>query len=197
MTENSAEQFQGTQSVLMLSDGSMNSPKRESESILVVPNLMKTQMNLDRHPKCQNHTSLKVDAMDIYATSTLDTDIEKGKLETPKSNDEAVGNLKTEDSLTFFQRALQREISLRIGGKFMQLLMNNSLELPKFFPRDKCMTERIFETPTSRSRKFKRSASFNSRRVVFLFSILSSMGTIILIYLTLRVRQIADASSNI
>lgn len=61
---------------------------------------MKTQMCLDTHPKCQNHTSLKVDIMDIYATSILDPDIEKGKLEMPKSDGEAVGNSKTEDSLT-------------------------------------------------------------------------------------------------
>lgn len=93
-------QCQSTQSVLMLSDGGTNSPKCESESILVVPNLMKTQMCLDAHPKCQNHTSLKVDVMDIYATSIPDADIEKGKLETTKSNDEAVGNVKAEDSLT-------------------------------------------------------------------------------------------------
>lgn len=189
MAVNSAEECQGPQSVLISYDGSTNGPECESESIVVVPNLMKTQMCLDAHPKSQNHTSIKVDVMDIYATSILDTDIEKGKVEPPKSNDEAAGNLKTEDSLT---RALQREISLHVGGRFMQLLTNNCLELPKFSPRD-----RVFDTPSNRSRKYKRSSSFNSRRVVFLFSILSSIGTIILIYLTLRVRQIADASANI
>ncbi|XP_027076540.1 uncharacterized protein [Coffea arabica] len=155
------------------------------------------EMCLDAPPKCQNYPSVKVDVMDIYESSILDTDVEKGKLEIPQSNGEVVGDSKPEDSLKYFQRALQREINFHVGGKFMQLLMNNNLELPKFSPRDKCMTERVFDTPTNRSRKYKRSASFNSRRVVFLFSILSSVGTIILIYLTLRVRQIGDASANI
>lgn len=31
-----------------------------------------------------------------------------------------------------FQRMLQREIASLMGGKFMQLLMNHSVELPKF-----------------------------------------------------------------
>lgn len=197
MAVNSADECQGTHSVLMISDGCTNSPKSESESVLVVPNLMKTQMCLDAPPKCQNYPSVKVDVMDIYESSILDTDVEKGKLEIPQSNGEVVGDSKPEDSLKYFQRALQREINFHVGGKFMQLLMNNNLELPKFSPRDKCMTERVFDTPTNRSRKYKRSTSFNSRRVVFLFSILSSVGTIILIYLTLRVRQIGDASANI
>ncbi|KAL6523681.1 hypothetical protein OROGR_017284 [Orobanche gracilis] len=93
---------------------------------------------------------------------------------------------------------LPREICLQIGGKLMQLLMNHGTELPKFTSRDRFVTERVNDMPNNRSRKFKRSASFNSRRVVLLFSVLSSMGTIVLIYLTLRVRlQISDASGNI
>ena len=83
----------------MTSDGCTNSPKSESESVLVVPNLMKTQMCLDAHPKCQNYPSVKVDVMDIYESSILDTDIEKGKLEIPQSNGEVVGDSKPEDSL--------------------------------------------------------------------------------------------------
>ncbi|KAL7584376.1 uncharacterized protein LOC111903851 isoform X1 [Lactuca sativa] len=61
------------------------------------------------------------------------------------------------------------------------LLMNHNLILPKFSIR---------EAP--RMRKYKRSSSFNSRKVLLLFSVLSSLGTIILIYLTLRVKQIGD-----
>lgn len=33
------------------------------------------------------------------------------------------------------QRALRRQISLQIGKKFMHLLVNDSLELPKFTSR--------------------------------------------------------------
>ncbi|KAG9158336.1 hypothetical protein Leryth_000454 [Lithospermum erythrorhizon] len=94
-----------------------------------------------------------------------------------------------------FLRVVQREISLQIGGKFMQLLMNRSLDLSKFCFRDKNAGKRIYDTSTNRSRKYKRSASFNSRRVFLLFSVVSIMGTMILIYLTLRVRQITDAAA--
>ncbi|RID77149.1 hypothetical protein BRARA_A00079 [Brassica rapa] len=45
-------------------------------------------------------------------------------------------------------------------------------------------------------RRYKRAASFDSRKIVILFSILSSVGTLILIYLTLRVRQNGDNSFN-
>ncbi|GAA0146885.1 hypothetical protein LIER_42929 [Lithospermum erythrorhizon] len=130
------------------------------------------------------------------APSVLDVDIEKGLIESPKSNDEAAEHMKMEST---FLRAVQREISLQIGGKFMQLLMNKSVDLPKFSPRDKVAGERIYDASINRSRKYKRSASFNSfnsRRIVLLFSVLSIMGTMILIYLTLRVRQVTDAAAS-
>ncbi|VVB03843.1 unnamed protein product [Arabis nemorensis] len=53
-------------------------------------------------------------------------------------------------------------------------------------------TERCHDAPTNRWRKYKRAASFDSRKIVILFSILSSVGTLILIYLTLRVKQNGD-----
>ncbi|KAG9135271.1 hypothetical protein Leryth_015172 [Lithospermum erythrorhizon] len=101
------------------------------------------------------------------APSVLDVDIEKGLIESPKSAE----HMKMEST---FLRAVQREISLQIGGKFMQLLMNKSVDLPKFSPRDKVVGERIYDASINRSRKYKRSASFNSfnsRRIVLLFSV--------------------------
>ncbi|XP_073157245.1 uncharacterized protein [Henckelia pumila] len=114
--------------------------------------------------------------------------------EIPNSNKDTAGNLKSDDPLA---RILPTEICLQIGGKFMQFLVNHGPELPKFTSRDKFLTERVHDMSSNRARKYKRSASFNSRRVLLLFSVLSSMGTIILIYLTLRVRQIGDRSGNV
>ncbi|CAI9109459.1 OLC1v1009281C1 [Oldenlandia corymbosa var. corymbosa] len=162
MAVNSAsiDECQGALSVPLLSDGVNKSSKCEVDNLLGDPGLKKSQICLDNHQNCQNDASVKVDIMDVYASSALDSDIEKGKLEIPKSNAET--NM-TEDCLP---RLMQREISSHAGERFMQLLMKSSFELPKFASRDKCLT------PTCRSRKYKRSVSFNSRRVVFLFSIL-------------------------
>nr|GMC59596.1 uncharacterized protein LOC109180602 isoform X3 [Ipomoea batatas] len=150
------------------------------------PNLAKNTVPVDTQSNCRSHIKQKMNNTENYATY-VDVDIEKGKLEVPKAKcaDETAGSLKMEDSLV---RILQREITSQLGGKFMQLLMNNSLELPKLISRDKCVNEKSYDMSTNRLRKYKRSASFNSRRVVLLFSILSSMGTLVLIYLTLRVK---------
>ncbi|GAA0152228.1 hypothetical protein LIER_37450 [Lithospermum erythrorhizon] len=136
-----------------------------------------------------------------YAPSVFDVDIEKGTPESPKPNDETAEHMKFEST---FLRVVQREISLQIGGKFMQLLMNRSLDLSYFLTDknagkriyDKNAGKRIYDTFMNRSRKYKRSASFNSRRVFLLFSVVSIMGTMILIYLTLRVRQITHAAAS-
>ncbi|KAI3462070.1 hypothetical protein Pfo_018733 [Paulownia fortunei] len=197
MAVNYSEECQNVHSIVVLTEGETTNLQYvppSNISYLEVPNLMKSQMCLNSEPNLQNHTNLEVDKVNNYAPCILDVDIEKGKAEIPKFNEESVANLKSDDSLA---RALQREICLQIGGKFMQLLMNHGTELPKFTSRDKIVAERVYDTPTNRSRKYKRSPSFNSRRVVLLFSVLSSMGTIILIYLTLRVRQISDGSGNV
>ncbi|KAK3008923.1 hypothetical protein RJ639_014705 [Escallonia herrerae] len=155
-------------------------------SLLEVPEPFKNQLCLEAQPKGQNHISLDMVNADAYFPCILDTHSENGKLETPKTSDETKESLKNEDPLT---SNLQKQISFQIGGKFMQVLMNNNLISPKFTSRDKSSAERVLDGPTSRARKYKRSASFNSRKVVLMFSILSSMGTLILIYLTLRLRQ--------
>ncbi|XP_012853527.1 PREDICTED: uncharacterized protein LOC105973069 [Erythranthe guttata] len=195
MAVNSGEECENIHSNVVLHDGGSTNLQYESPSnitYLAVPNLVKTEMCLNAEPNLQNHTTLEVDKVSNCVPCFLDVDIEKGKAEIAMPNEESTANSKSDDSLA---RVLQREICLQIGGKFMQLLMNHGTELPKFASR-----ERLHDTPTNRSRKYKRSASFNSsfnsRRVVLLFSVLSSMGTIILSYRTLRVRQIGDGSSG-
>lgn len=113
-----------------------------------------------------------------------DLDIEKGKSETSKISEETLGGLKNEEEQ---MKSLQKQMSFEMGGKCMQLLMSHSLILPKF-----SRAEKVHGAP--RTRKYKRTASFNSRKVALLFSVLSSLGTIILIYLTLKVKQIGDVS---
>ncbi|XAR62286.1 hypothetical protein NMG60_11016993 [Bertholletia excelsa] len=78
--------------------------------------------------------------------------------------------------------------TMDIGEKFMKLLVNGSFVLPKFTSTDKSACERVHDTPNNRIRKYKCTTSFNSRRVVPFFSVLSSMGTMVLIYMTLRGR---------
>uniref|UniRef100_A0A5B7A8W0 Uncharacterized protein n=1 Tax=Davidia involucrata TaxID=16924 RepID=A0A5B7A8W0_DAVIN len=193
MAVNSCEEGQDAYSILVLPDEGTTNPQCESQlallSLLEVPNPFKSQACMDAQLNCQNYINLGLENADAYSPCIVDIDTEKVNSEIPETNDETVEKLKTESPLT---RALQKQINLQMGEKFMQLLMNHSLMLPKITSKDKSATERVHDTPNNRSRKYKRSASFNSRKVVLLFSVLSSMGTMVLIYLTLRVRQIGD-----
>ncbi|CAH9070298.1 unnamed protein product [Cuscuta epithymum] len=168
-------------------------PMNPQFGTLSCPKVEKASAAIDAQSNCRSQIKQKMNNAENHATR-IDIDIEKGKLEGPKAEfcDEISGKLKMDDSLA---RMLHREITSMLGGKLMQLLMNNSFELPKLFSRDKSMNERCYDMATNRLRKYKRSASFSSRRVVLLFSILSSMGTLVLIYLTLRVRQIAESGN--
>ncbi|XP_071732304.1 uncharacterized protein [Rutidosis leptorrhynchoides] len=150
---------------------------------------LKSQLSLDARLSNQSYINMMVENAVAYSTCVVDVDNEKGRSETG-NNEEAVVNSKTDEVLT---KSLQKQISFDMGGKYMQLLMNHSLMLSKFSTRDKIVGEKVLDAP--RSRKYKRaSVTFNSRKVVLLFSVLSSFGTMILIYLTLRVRQIGDTS---
>lgn len=82
----------------MLCDGVAKGPECEYQSLTEVPSSIKTQICFDAQVKSQNPVTLKTDILDIY--TPLDVDLEKGKSETTKSNDEALGSLKSEDPLT-------------------------------------------------------------------------------------------------
>ncbi|WZZ75831.1 hypothetical protein YC2023_087201 [Brassica napus] len=78
-----------------------------------------------------------------------------------------------------------------------KLLQVSNLSVVKALSIHKAISERCHDAPTNRWRRYKRAASFDSRKIVIIFSILSSVGTLILIYLTLRVRLInGDNSFN-
>ncbi|XP_059433496.1 uncharacterized protein LOC132166662 isoform X2 [Corylus avellana] len=184
---------QDVYSISVLS-GEGNSPQCASElaflSFLEVANPSKNQMCLDAQLNCQNCIDLKTKSVDAIPPCIVDINIEKEYSKKPESTDEGVESLKGEGVLT---RVLWRQASLKTGGKLMQLLTNHGTS------RDKSVTERAHDTPNNRWRRYKRSASFDSRKISFdsrkivlLFSILSSLGTLVLIYLTLRVRQSGD-----
>ncbi|KAL1191971.1 hypothetical protein V5N11_003807 [Cardamine amara subsp. amara] len=133
--------------------------------------LLDTQLNSQRTQNCIN---VLMGGTDSYQCCVVDINVEKGSGETVTSHDEVVGNVKSE-SLQM-HKVLQRQASLSI---------------------DKSVSERCHEAPTNRWRKYKRAASFDSRKIVIIFSILSCVGTLILIYLTLRVKQNDEDISNI
>ncbi|GAA0185135.1 hypothetical protein LIER_32423 [Lithospermum erythrorhizon] len=182
--------------VAMLPDSSVTCMPNESllgdQNLLEVPNTVKCKMYLDYQSNGPKLSQEKMGNLDAYAPVS-GADIEMGKIESPKSNVKVGETMKMENTNI---KVLQRDFSFKIGGKIMQLLMDQSLDLPKSASRDKSTGERVCDTFTNRSRKYKRSASFNSRSVVLLFSFLSIMGTMILIYLTLRVRQLTIAAAS-
>ncbi|MCL7032554.1 hypothetical protein MKW94_023042 [Papaver nudicaule] len=126
-----------------------------------------------------------------YSDCSLEVDIENETTETPKTYDGTLGeSMETEGAS---MRVARWMTGLEIGGKITQALMNHFSMQLKCSSKDKSNQERGPDTPNNRFGRYKRSASFNSRRVAFLFSTLSSIGTIVLIYLTLRVKLINDA----
>ncbi|GMP26084.1 hypothetical protein CsSME_00002678 [Camellia sinensis var. sinensis] len=176
MALDSCQEGQDAYSILVLPDEGTTNLQCESQLLFLghseVPNSTDSQMCLDAELNCQNYVNLDIENANAYPPCLVDMDIEKGNSETAKTNDEDVEKLKIEGPLTHLQKTLQRQISLQIGEKFVQLLMNDSLVSPKFPSRDKSTVEKVHETPNNRMRKYKRSASFNSRKVVVLFSVL-------------------------
>ncbi|KAL8476176.1 hypothetical protein ACS0TY_028731 [Phlomoides rotata] len=177
--------------VAVLPDVEATNPQDEPTSSVYfvgAPDLKKNEMFVNSETNLLYQTNLMMDKLDDFAPCNLDVDIEKGKAEIPKSSEECVAYLKSDDSLAKV---------IWLTGKFMQLFMNQNPDSPKFASKDRVVPERVYDTISNRSRKYKRSQSFNSRRVVLLFSVMSSLGTIILILLTLKVKQISDGSGNL
>ncbi|PPR91617.1 hypothetical protein GOBAR_AA29072 [Gossypium barbadense] len=128
---------------------SLNCTRLTFLSLLEVPFSSKNQMCLDAQLSFQNCIDLKVDREDAYSSCFLDINIEKETPDIFKSSDKTVGNLK--GVVTHLQKVLQRQASLSV---------------------DKSSTERVYDAPTTRWRRYKRAASFDSRKMVLLFSIL-------------------------
>ena len=69
-------------------------------SLLEVPEILKSQLRLDTQLNTQNHIKLEMENADAFFPCIVDIDMEKGKLETEKTNDKTFENLKNEDPLT-------------------------------------------------------------------------------------------------
>eukprot|EP00262_Sarcandra_glabra_P019094 TRINITY_DN7087_c0_g4_i3.p1 TRINITY_DN7087_c0_g4~~TRINITY_DN7087_c0_g4_i3.p1 ORF type:complete len:201 (-),score=15.75 TRINITY_DN7087_c0_g4_i3:205-807(-) len=187
------EQVQDVYSISVVSDkGNINTPcpsQLAFLSFLQGPYTSKSYECLDVH-NGRNCIDLQIGG---DKDSSCGVDIDIGKyLETQKTDEQTVGSqTKTEDALT---RVLLRKISLQMGGKIMQYLLDHSLMLMKCSFREKSTSDKRSDTGTidNRWRRYNRSTSFNSRKIVLLSSILSSIGTMLLIYLTLRVKHNID-----
>ncbi|XVE83139.1 hypothetical protein DITRI_Ditri16bG0063500 [Diplodiscus trichospermus] len=142
-------------SISVLPEGGNTSPKCTPQltflSLLEVPFSSKNQICLGAQLNCQCCNDLKVDGEDDYSPCILDINIEKETPDMLKSSNETVGNSKSEGVVTHLQKLLQRQASLHV---------------------DKSSTERVHDAPTNRWRRYKRAASFDSRKIVLLFSIL-------------------------
>ncbi|KAL1190339.1 hypothetical protein V5N11_016722 [Cardamine amara subsp. amara] len=134
----------------------------------------KNQMLIDAQLNCQktqNRINVLLGGTDSYQSCVVDINVEKGNVgEAVTTHDDVVASVKSES--VHMQKVLQRQASLSTA-----------------------ISERCHDAPINRWRRYKRAASFDSRKIVILFSILSSVGTLILIYLTLRVKQNGDNNS--
>ncbi|XP_022929551.1 uncharacterized protein LOC111436086 [Cucurbita moschata] len=186
-------------SSFLSTEGFDNSPECDPHlaflSFLEVTHPTKTRMSLetsDTRLTCQNVIDIHVNAGDACSSCIVNIDIDKDKLDklkTSKSYEGSFESLRTESTLVRIEKVLQRQSSLKMGAKLMQYLLDHGLMLLKFSSKEKSGIERAQDASNNRWRKYKRSASFDSRKIVVLFSVLSSLGTLILIYLTLRVKQ--------
>ena len=97
-------QGQDVYSISVLPDDGITNPQCEPQiaflNFLEVSNPFKSQMCPDTQLNCKSCVGLQMDSSDTYSPCTVDMDIEKGSLETPKSNEETMGSLKTEGVLT-------------------------------------------------------------------------------------------------
>lgn len=149
---------------------------------------LESQMCTDASVNCHKSVVEERESSDLFSSPcSIHVDIETGSADVSRINQEC-GSFKTDIALT---KPLRRQNSSQ-AGESIAPLMDQILMLLKFDPKEKQAIERAHEAANNRWRKYKRAASFDSRRVVLLFSFLSSMGTIFLIYLTLRVREVSD-----
>lgn len=158
-------------------------------SLLEVQDPCEKQICFDGHANCEECFDFQKESLEAYSQCVIDIDIEKETGEESKLRDESHGNKNSDSLLANAPRVLQRQVSLKTSEKLAQLLMDHNAMLLNLPNKEKPVTERFHDSSNNRWRRYKRAASFDSRKIVILFSILSSFGTLVLIYLTLRVRQ--------
>ncbi|XP_048128760.1 uncharacterized protein LOC115738866 isoform X2 [Rhodamnia argentea] len=150
--------------------------------LLEVEDPCENQTCFDAHANCEECIDFQKESFEAYSQCVIDIDIKKETVEESKPHEESHGN-KNSASL------LARQVSLKTGEKLAQLLMDHSAMFLKLPSKEKPVIEKFHDSSNNRWRRYKRAASFDSRKIVIFFSILSSFGTLVLIYLTLRVRH--------
>ncbi|KAJ6733569.1 PROTEIN putative-RELATED [Salix koriyanagi] len=138
-------------------------------SFVELPLPPKKQMCLDAQFSCHNFIDLQMESEDSYSPCILDIDIEMETIAKPKSGDMTVGSIENKDPVI---GVVQRQANLKTCGRFMQLFTNHGSSLLKLISKDKSFGERVHETPNNRWRRYKRTSSFDSRKIVLLFSIM-------------------------
>ncbi|XP_057530596.1 uncharacterized protein LOC130809016 [Amaranthus tricolor] len=136
------------------------------------------------------HKPVNMESSNSFPSCVVTVDIEKGLGDVSKIDQDTCGSIKTEISLT---KPLRRQNSLQSGKKTIPPLINHVLMFLKLDAKEKQTLEKPHDAINNRPRKCKRAGLFHSRRIVLLFSIVSSIGTLVLILLTLRVRRFGDS----
>lgn len=97
-------QGQDVYGISMLSEESKTATQCTSQlaflSLVELPVPLKNQMCLDPQLNCQKFIDLQMESADAYSPCIVDIDIETDNFEKPKSEDEAVGSIKSEGQLT-------------------------------------------------------------------------------------------------
>ncbi|KAG9451519.1 hypothetical protein H6P81_011484 [Aristolochia fimbriata] len=162
--------------------------------LLEVPSISKSQICLDDPCHMRNDIDLQVENGDKFSSCEVHIDIGDKPRETVKTKDELHESAHRTDGA--LKRVLLRKSSLQKGVKVMQFLLDQSSVLLRCSSKDKINNTRAFEAPTYHWRRNKHSL-IDSRKIVLFFSILSSMGTMILIYMTLRIKHISDELARV
>ncbi|KAI8540798.1 hypothetical protein RHMOL_Rhmol08G0013000 [Rhododendron molle] len=142
MAVNSCEESQDAHSILVLTDESFSDPQCESQLVTLshseVSNQLNNRMCLDSKLNCQTYIEQEMVNTDVVSPCIVDIYVEKGHTGMPKASEtgeklKTTGEkLKIEGPFTHLKRGLQKQISLQIEERLMQLLMNGSIGLPKF-----------------------------------------------------------------
>ncbi|KAF7834296.1 putative plant/T5J17-70 protein [Senna tora] len=132
-------------------------------SILEVPDQSKSLTSLDSHINCQSCIDFQMKSEELCSSCAIDIPSETGNAISPESYEDGGESFKTKNFLT---KVLRRQASLKLGGGLMQILMNLTTS------KDKLITEKVQDIPSVKWRRCKRAASFDSRKVAILFSIL-------------------------
>ncbi|XP_028776587.1 uncharacterized protein LOC114733304 isoform X2 [Neltuma alba] len=123
-------------------------------SILEVPDQSESPMSLDAQINCHSCIDFQMKSEELCSSCTVDIPTVNGNSISPESYEEGVESFRTKNFLT---RVLWRQASLKVGGKLMQILTNLATS------RATSVTEKAHDLPSIRWRRYKRSASFDSR----------------------------------